>query len=154
MWLSAARHRAYLYVWFVYPVRLHWRKLILSFVSSYQLKKASGLGIGACAHFSTQSRDPLGLDLYRPSACCHSLCEFLCTPVLLFFLGVLHSQWILQSFYFLFHTLAWALSRRDLMETSHLVLSFPRSLTLYTMSSCGSLCLLPSTVGGSVCDDG
>lgn len=42
---------------------------------------------------------------------------------------------------------------RDLVETSHLGLSFPRSFDLCNMSDCGSLYLLPSTAGGNISVD-
>lgn len=49
------------------------------------------------------------------------------------FLVVLYHFWCLQSFCLLFHRIHWALGK-DLMDTSHLELRVPRSLTFYTMS--------------------
>ena len=41
-----------------------------------------------------------------------------------------------------------SLKGRGLMETSYLELSLPKSLTLCTLSGCGSLYFFPSTAGG------
>lgn len=35
----------------IYPVALHWRTLIFSSLSNYQLQAASWQGLGHCAHF-------------------------------------------------------------------------------------------------------
>ena len=43
---------------------------------------------------------------------------------------------------------------RDLLETSYLELSVPRSLTLIVMPGCGSQYLFPSASGESFSDDG
>ena len=43
--------------------------------------------------------------------------------------------------------------KREIMETSHLGIIVPRSLTLGTMSVCLSLCLFPSAARGSFSDD-
>ena len=73
---------------------------------------------------------PFGLDLCRPCAYCHSLCEFMCVgPVVSrqpCFLGVLHPLWILWSFCLLFHWVTWT-EGRDLMETPLLGLNIWRS---------------------------
>ena len=42
---------------------------------------------------------------------------------------------------------------RDLMETRHLTLNAPSSLSLPTLYTCGSLHFFPSTAGGSFSDD-
>jgi hypothetical protein len=42
----------------------------------------------------------------------------------------------------------------DLIETSHLGLSVPRSFTFCVTSGCGSLHLFPSAAGGSFSEDG
>lgn len=55
------------------------------------------------------------LHLCRPWVCCYSLCEFVCTSVLLCpedsFLGIIHPLWLLKSFCLLFYIVPWALRR-------------------------------------------
>lgn len=46
------------------------------------------------------------------------------------------------------------LEGRNLKETFYSGLRVPRSLTLYTMSACGSLCLFSSAIEGNFSDDG
>lgn len=53
------------------------------------------------------------------------------------FLGSFHYHRLLQSVCLLFCRVLW--EGRDLMETSHLLLSVPRSLTLYTFSYIGNI---------------
>ena len=51
-------------------------------------------------------------------------------------------------------TLAESLAGRNLIEKHLLGLSVSRSLILYIMSRCRSLCVFLSDVGGSLSDDG
>lgn len=96
---STAGHGAWPFVWFVYPVRLH-------FASSYQLKIA-GWGWEITFSLPSQCWDPSAWALCGPCAWCHYLW------VLLYledsFLAVLHLHWLSQSFYLLFHVVCWAL---------------------------------------------
>ena len=67
------------------------------------------------------------------------------------FIGVFHPYWLLESFCLFFCRVSWVSpGRRDFVKTSHLRLSFPRSLS--AVSSCGSLYLFPSAAGGSFLD--
>jgi len=98
-----------------------------SFMRRCQLKIASWLGM---EFMSTLSVTTSGLDLFRPCACCHSLCELAGTSVLLcldttFFLDVSQLLW----YWFLFYKVLWAQRGKSCIETSHLGLSI-HSLSL------------------------
>jgi hypothetical protein len=68
-----------------------------------------------------------GLNLCRPCACRHSLCEFICiSPVVSerhCSLGIIHALWFLQSFCPLFHIVFWAPRWGYFMKISHLGLN-------------------------------
>lgn len=98
-----------------------------------------------------------GTELCRLCAWCQCLCELMCVSLDVFswpcFLTVLLPFWLLQSY-------ASPLpcppspKRKGLMKTAPLQWNVPVSLTLSTLSSCGSIYWLPSTAGGSFSDDG
>ena len=68
------------------------------------------------------------------SACACELCScWFWGPC---FCGVPHPLWILYFFYLLFCRFSWALTGRDLMETSYLGLSVPRPLTFWLIFVC------------------
>lgn len=64
------------------------------------------------------------------------------------FLGHLCPLWVLHSFYFLFPRMPQALWRVFWWRYPFLELSVARSLTLYILSSCESLSLVPSAARG------
>lgn len=83
-WTTIPEHEACPGVWLVYPVSLHWRKLISPSLGTYLLQIVSQLGVGLCAHFLLSGKQ---LESFR--------LEFI------FFKKVLsndHFLWIRQSF--------------------------------------------------------
>ena len=54
-----------------------WQTTNFSFSGSYSVEIAYGLGLGSVSTSAFSSRTPSTADLYRPWACCPSLCEFL-----------------------------------------------------------------------------
>lgn len=100
-------------MWFAYPVRVCWRKIIFFFVCSYQLDKVSSLGMEACVYFPSQLLDPIWLRTVQAMDMLpHSICEFIHMPILLCrrssFLGAFHPHWLLQSSHLLCRV-QWAL---------------------------------------------
>jgi hypothetical protein len=95
---------------------------------------------------------PFALDLCRPCGCCHSLCEFMSVSLAV-------CPWYPRSplapTLFLSPLPQGSLSPkgRDLMKTSHLGLSIPKSLTLSTLPAVG-LCIVSSGTGRCFSDDG
>jgi hypothetical protein len=133
-------------------------KTNFSFMTGCLLDIASGLGMWMCIHLIQISAGTLsGLDLCRPCACCNSLWVHKCISPAVSrrpcFLGVLHPHWLLHSLSPLLQSFLNP-EGSDLMETSHLGLTVPRSLTLWSLPSCGSLYLFPSAAGGGFSDDG
>ena len=82
--------------------------------------------------------------LYLCKSCvhCHDLREFICASVSgkCCFLGVIRHLWFLRSFLSPLLHRSLSLERWGLINASHLSLSAPRSLTVCTLPSCGSLC--------------
>lgn len=161
---------------FVSPVRFPWRKQIF-LLQEYQLEVASGLGMGVCVHFSFQLQCfilcmsmqalcmlPQSLSSYVCCWSCYLEGCFLNVPI------PSGSQNLSSSFPLpLFLSLPFPSlysptcssslagsslcpEGRDLMETSYLGLSVPRSLC--KLSGCESLCLFSSAAGEHFSDDG
>ena len=148
---------------FVPPVRLPWRKL------SFQLQRlstevASGLGIGTCEHFSFLLQDPIWCRPMKTlSSCVHGSYHkhtapsvIMCTWILLLSRALISWHppplWSSYSSCLLFLESLVSPEGRDLVKTSCLRLSIPRSLTLCIMSTCGFLYLFPCTAGRSYFD--
>lgn len=102
-------------------------KTNFSFASVCQLKRASELGMGVSSTSPLSSRTPMGPDLCRSCACCHSLLEFLHMSTLLCLGGfVCLVPFIPSGAYNLstpFPQGSLSPEKRDLMETAHLGLS-------------------------------
>ena len=94
----------------------------------YQSEKASRLGLGLVSPSPLCTGIPSGVDLCRPWESCNGL----------------HPPGPLQSFHSLICRVPWV---KGLMETPHLGLSVPRSLTVCTRFSGSSLYLFSSTAG-------
>lgn len=83
---------------------------------------------------------------------CHSLHEFICASGLLYLenhllLEITHHLWLLQSFYLVCLTERYlSLEGKRVIKATPLKLSAPKSLSLYTLASCGSLCELPQAL--------
>lgn len=79
---------------------------------------------------------PSGLNLLRFCSCYHSLCEFMCAPVLLYLEDTVSSESspspALEFFFLPLPRVALSPEGTDLVKTSHLGLSAPESLTLCT----------------------
>lgn len=136
-------HGACLSMQIIYQVRLHWRKLI--FLGQQVSTEASVLVIsGHCVHFPLQFWTSSGMHLQR-FVWDSSLCESICTSVLLCFSdsvsleSCINSGSYNQSLSFIFNR-ALRLNEKYLINTSDLRLSAPRSPTLCTLSPCGFLC--------------
>lgn len=75
-----ARHEA----WWLYPVRLHWRRLVSLLPAGVNWKKLLGFGWwDPMFLFTFQCRDPMAWTCGGPCACCHSLYTFPWASVLL-----------------------------------------------------------------------
>lgn len=126
-------------------------------MTGYQFKMSAGLQMGFVSTFLLSSMTLSGLDLWRPCACCHYFCEFMCVfPVLsrrIFFPLVLFIFYWLLPFHLLFYT-ARSPKGRYLTEPSHLRVKSPRFLTLCTSSSCGSMYLFLSIAWKNSPNDG
>lgn len=122
---------------------LHWRKLLFSFVGSYQLEVASGLRMWSCVHFLSQLWTPV-------RAATAGVSELMCIWGLLCLSGLVFLVSFISSDSSSHSTSSSSGSLepwwRVLMETSHLGLSIPR---------CPAVGLhIPPTAGGSVSSDG
>lgn len=73
-----AGYSAYPSMWFIYPVRLHRRKLNISFVIGCQLEIASWLVMGAVSTSPLSTGALSVFDMFRPHAFSHCLSEFIC----------------------------------------------------------------------------
>lgn len=137
-----------LWVWFVYPVRLHWRKRVFP-LWVFSLEIASRLGMGTCVHFSSQCWAPICLRaVWAPCMQPQHLRVYTCTSPIVSRRPV---PWCLPSLLVLTYFLP-PLPQSSpnpegtsLRETCHLGLSNLMSLPLYTLSNCRSLCLFLST---------
>lgn len=97
-WSATPGDGAYLRVWLIYTVRMHWSERVSPSAAGINWR-VSWLEVGLCIHF------PLSV-LETLSACCHSLRIHQLSRVC--FLGVIHHFWLLQSFWLLFHIDPWA----------------------------------------------
>lgn len=97
-WSVTPGDGAYLRVWLIYTVRMHWSERVSPSAAGINWR-VSWLEVGLCIHF------PLSV-LETLSACCHSLRIHQLSRVC--FLGVIHHFWLLQSFWLLFHIDPWA----------------------------------------------
>lgn len=83
-----------------------------------------------------------GLNLCRTYACCHSICEYICTPVQLCLEETVcsysNSLWLLEPSLPSFCHRSLRLEARGLISTPHFELSAPKSFTLYTLASLGA----------------
>lgn len=128
-----------------------------SFARDYQLEIDSRLGMGSCVHFFFQCQDPIWYRSVQPWAHCHISvsshmhCYAVFRRPCLF--DILCPLWLLEYFCLLFFRLPRAPEGRDLMKTFHLGLLVSMSLTLFILSSCGSLFLFSSTVRRSFLND-
>jgi hypothetical protein len=110
------------------------------FVSGHQSRWLLGHRWGLASTSPLSAGTPSDLDPCRHCAHCHSLCEFICVSLLLWLEGLF--PWcplfplalrILPP-----HPLCSVIPKeKHLMNTSHLGLSMPRSLTLCALSSVG-----------------
>lgn len=119
---------------------LIWENLFNIF-SRNKMEVATLLKVGNGPYSHCPCRDFIWLELIRSCACCHVLCEFMCAPACLVisriccFIEVVYHLLILQSFCSLFPEF-W----ESVIKTNHLRLSTTKSLTLFTLSVCESLC--------------
>lgn len=106
-----------------------------------------------CPVLPSSTEAPSDLNLCGFCTCCQSVCEFLYVLVLFclehYFLGGLHPL-ALTIFLPPFPQSSLIPNGRDLVKTFHLILSFPNSLILYTLSSCGCLHWFPCTAWESL----
>jgi hypothetical protein len=65
------------------PIDTPLNKTDLPFARRCHLQRDSWLGLGIRTLPSLSAGTLSGLDLWKSCACCHSLCEFVCAPVLL-----------------------------------------------------------------------
>lgn len=72
-----------------------WQTTNFSFAGSYPFEIVYGLGLWSVSTSAFSSRTPSTADLYRPWACCSSLCQFICSSFLLW-LGLVS---LVLSFY-------------------------------------------------------
>lgn len=123
---------------------IHWHstgETSFPFSSRLQLQVASWLGVGLYVYFNLSVRDLVWFEPVQVSCVLsHPLCVHTCIcPVVsawCSFLGAFHHLCLLHFLHLLFHTDHWSLREGFLIETSHLGLSAPKSLTLCTLSSC------------------
>lgn len=83
---NTPRHWACLTLWIIYPVEhLVFQETDISFVSICYLQIVSQLWVGGtlCRVFPFIARTLLGCNLCTSCVCCHILCEFICTSILL-----------------------------------------------------------------------
>lgn len=124
--------------------------------ASCQLERAFWLGMEDHGHFPSQCQDPVRLALCTPRACCPRLCEFVRASAMLYLEGL---NFLVSFIPIGSHTLSSLLQsslspeRRKLMETFHLGLNAPKSLTLHTAQVWVSG-FVPSTAEESFSDDG
>lgn len=78
-------------VWFVQPVRLRWRKLILSFQIVVKWSQLVGQGWEIISSFPIQCWDLICLGAMQRFCRCHCLCEFFYVSVLLCQEGIVPS---------------------------------------------------------------
>ena len=141
----------------LYPQWLCWRELI-----SHLQVGINWRSLWVCdgGHVSTfcSVGTPSGTDLCRPCVFCLSLCEFLGAWVMLCLEGLVSLVFSIPSFsYDLFASPSTAFLvplGKNLLETLHLGLDVPWSLTLCILSGCRILYLFPSTAEESFSDDG
>lgn len=125
---------------------LHCRKLIFFFsLSRCQLKIISCLGERLSAKWPISVLGFLStFELVESCDCCRSLCVFVCASVLLYeedatFWG--HPPFLARI---IFSTsvsqISLVLKRKNLMKTSQLARSSSKSLIVWLLPSCGSLC--------------
>ena len=118
------------------------------FFSCEKLEIASGLGVWACVysqHWNPVRPRPVQTLYMLPQSLWASLCIW---PAVVSFIPSGFSNISTSA-----TTVPWALREKDVMETSHLGPSVPRSLTLPTVQLWVSI-FSPSTSEGSFSNDG
>lgn len=146
-WATIPGQGPYPRVWSIYPVRLYWRKLFFPLPVDVNCKELFDYEPEPMSSPS-QHWDLIWFQLLT-TLVCHSLCELnlhqsFCVWIVPLYLSQT-SPLALKIFPTTFPTEIPRPQRRGLMKVSYLRLSAPKFLTLSTLSTCGSLCLLPST---------
>lgn len=131
-------------MWFLFPVRLHWRKV--TFYQQVGTSCREILGWTFEPMFLLSTGTPPAFNLRRPRVC-QRLCEFAWASVLLLsrrhcHLGVNPPSDLCSLSASSTTGLQPEHQKRVLRKTSHLVLSVPKVLTFCTLSSCDSYHLL------------
>lgn len=128
-------------------------KTKFSFAIGYQLEIPSQLEMGLCVSTSPL-RSWILSGIASSSACCHSLCEFICALIVLIYKALLTCPPSPLALTLLpppeFPELC---GEGDLIETLHLQQVF-QALSLCILSGSGSLYLFPSVPRRSFSDDG
>lgn len=131
-WATIPEHQVCLAVWLIFPVTLHWKKLIFP---SQQVLTANSFLVrrGILCLLPLLSAETLsGLNLYRACTYCPSFCEFICGLVLLWLFPRSHPPSLALMIFppFLSHG-SLILERRSSIKTSHLGLSAPKPISVH-----------------------
>lgn len=142
---STVRYDVFPEVWFICPVRLHQRKLMIFFLCKVLIKDSLLITAGNPCPLS-QLSTRMSLTLCMPFAHCYSLCGFIYASILLWIHPPLAIAICLS---FLPHSFLSPEWRGGLMKTTNLGLRAPISFILCTLSNCKSLCYFPLTTRGN-----
>lgn len=141
-------------MWWKYPVRLHWRNLIFLF----QFEISSCLVMGIHLHFPLSMNEPhmswiFAYPLNAATVTINSYVDQFSNVLKTLFLQCHPSPLALTIILPLLSHSSLSSEGRYVMETSHLALYIPKSITFCTLSSFISLCKFLSTVRGMLSDD-
>lgn len=148
-WPTAPGHVIYPKVWLVCPRGTPLEKAGFSFAGHHQLWIVSCLGTETWVHVLVSVLRPhpawTRAVLVHAAIVCAHVCVSPAVSGRHCFLGVFHDLRLVAIFPPPLLCSSWASRGKALMRASafHLGLSAPKSLTVFTLSTCGSVCLFP-----------